>query len=71
MERTIKSFEVAAGKLIYTCAVGKVFAGEIVDDIIEHNGIYLLFNSKDELITEIHLPVVGVKYEYRGGELSA
>lgn len=64
MGRTIKSFEVAAGKFIYSFAVGKVFAGEIVDDIIEHNGIYLLFNRKDELITEMHLPVVSVKYEY-------
>ena len=64
MGRTIISFEVVAGKLIYTFAVGKEFAGDIVDDIIEHSGIYLLFNRKDELITEIHLPVVSVKHEY-------
>ncbi|MGE6379988.1 hypothetical protein [Peribacillus muralis] len=67
MERTIKSFEViaeATKPFIYTFEVGKEFGGQAVDDIIEHNGVFKLFNRKDELITEINLPVVGVKYEY-------
>ncbi|MFI8492190.1 MULTISPECIES: hypothetical protein [Peribacillus] len=74
MERTIKSFEVAAeatNPFIYTFATGKEFGGEIVADIIEHDRVFKLFNRKDELITEIHLPVLCVKYEYIGGELSA
>ncbi|MBL3644004.1 hypothetical protein JMN23_16750 [Bacillus sp. RHFB] len=67
MERTIKSFEVIAeanNPFIYTFEVGKEFAGQAVDDIIEHDGVFKLFNRQDELITEINLPVVGVKYDY-------
>ncbi|MBK5459250.1 hypothetical protein [Peribacillus sp. TH27] len=70
MERTIKSFEVAAeatNPFIYTFKVGKEFGGETVDDIIEHDGVFKLFNRKDECITEINLPVVNVKYEYMEG----
>ncbi|WP_350300624.1 hypothetical protein [Peribacillus frigoritolerans] len=67
MERRIKSFEVTAEAthpFIYTIEVGKEFGGQAVDDIIEHDGVFKLFNRKDELITEINLPVVGVKYVY-------
>ncbi|MGG0284100.1 hypothetical protein ABEY41_03015 [Peribacillus butanolivorans] len=58
MGRVIKSFEVAGEAFIYTFAVGKVYSGEVVADIIEHDGVFKLFNRKDELITEIHLPVI-------------
>ncbi|MFB6800422.1 hypothetical protein ACFCVU_04260 [Peribacillus butanolivorans] len=72
MERTIKSFEViaeATNPFIYTFAVGKEFGGQAVDDIIEHEGVFKLFNRNDELISEINLPVVGVKYEYPVSEV--
>ncbi|MFE4896602.1 hypothetical protein [Peribacillus butanolivorans] len=70
MERTIKSFEViaeATNPYMYKFEIGKEFGGQVVDDIIEHNGVFKLFNRKDECITEINLPVVNVKYEYREG----
>ncbi|MGE6379875.1 hypothetical protein [Peribacillus muralis] len=73
MERTIISFEViaeATKPFIYTFEVGKEFGGQDVDDIIEHDGVFKLFNRKDELITEIQLPVVGVKYEYPSTKLN-
>ncbi|MBT2716892.1 hypothetical protein [Bacillus sp. ISL-57] len=73
MERTIKSFEViaeATNPFIYTFEVGKEFGGQAVDDIIEHDGVFKLFNRKDELITEISLPVVGVKYEYPSASIN-
>ncbi|MCO0598717.1 hypothetical protein NGI46_14890 [Peribacillus butanolivorans] len=71
MEREIKSFEVVSGAVVNTISIGREFGGEVVEDIILHDGVFKLFNSKDELITEINLPVVGVKYEYKGDELSA
>jgi hypothetical protein len=67
VEKTIKSFEVVAegtNPFIYTFEIGKEFGGQAVDDIIEHDGVFKLFNRQDELITEINLPVVGVRYEY-------
>ena len=67
MERSIKSIEVVAeatNPFIYTFEIGKEFGGQAVDDIIEHNGVFKLFNRRDELITEIQLPVVGVRYEF-------
>lgn len=65
MEKAIESFQIVVETAIYTFEVGKEFAGEIVADIIEHNGAFKLFNRKDELITEIkNFPVLGVKYEY-------
>ncbi|MGE7607614.1 hypothetical protein ACQKML_13485 [Peribacillus frigoritolerans] len=66
-EKVIKSFEVVAEAtkpFIYKFEVGKEFGGQAVDDIIEHDGVFKLFNRNDELISEIQLPVVGVKYEY-------
>lgn len=66
-EKIIKSFEVVAeatNPFIYTFEVGKEFGGQAVDDIIEHDGVFKLFNRNDELITEINLPVVSVNYEY-------
>ncbi|QOS90245.1 hypothetical protein [Peribacillus sp. JNUCC41] len=72
MERTIKSFEViaeATEPFIFTFEVGKEFGGQAVDDIIEHDGVFKLFNRNDEHITEIQLPVVGVKYEYPVSEV--
>lgn len=72
MEKTIKSFEVVAEgnkPFIYTFEVGKEFGGQAVDDIIEHEGVFKLFNCNDELISEINLPVVGVKYEYPVSEV--
>ncbi|MGG4155880.1 hypothetical protein [Bacillus muralis] len=72
MEKIIKSFEViteATIPFIYTFEVGKEFGGQSVDDIIEHNGVFKLFNRKDELITEIQLPLVGVRYEYPVSEV--
>ncbi|KRF63246.1 hypothetical protein ASG99_22515 [Bacillus sp. Soil768D1] len=71
MEREIKSFEVVSGAVVNTISIGREFGGEVVEDIILHDGVFKLFNRKDELITEINLPVVGVKYKYKGGELSA
>ncbi|MGG4266503.1 hypothetical protein [Peribacillus simplex] len=73
MERTIKSFEVVAeatNPFIYSFEVGKEFGGQAVDDIIEHNGVFKLFNRKEELITDINLPVVGVKYEYPSASIN-
>lgn len=70
MERTIKSFEVVAeatNPYMYKFEIGKEFGGQVVDDIIEHNGVFKLFNRKDECITEINLPVVNVKYVYMEG----
>jgi hypothetical protein len=67
VEKTIKSFEVVAegtNPFIYTFEIGKEFGGQAVDDFIEHDGVFKLFNRQDELITEINLPVVGVRYEY-------
>ncbi|WP_260286768.1 hypothetical protein [Peribacillus aracenensis] len=67
MGRTIKSIDViaeATTPFIYTFEVGKEFGGQAVDDIIEHDGVFKLFNRRDELITEINLPVVSVNYEY-------
>lgn len=67
VERKIKYFEVVAEAtkpFIYIFEVGKEFDGQTVDDIIEHDGVFKLFNRKDGLITEINLPVVGVRYEY-------
>ncbi|MFD9627882.1 hypothetical protein [Peribacillus muralis] len=67
MERTIKSFEVVAEAtkpFIYKIEVGKEFGGEVVTDIIEHMGVFKLFNRNDELITEFNLPVVSVNYKY-------
>ncbi|MET1177536.1 hypothetical protein ABG775_06120 [Peribacillus simplex] len=72
MEKTIKSFEViaeATNPFIYSFEVGKEFGGQAVDDIIEHEGVFKLFNRNDELISEINLPVVGVKYEYPVSEV--
>jgi hypothetical protein len=71
VEREIKSFEVVSGAVVNTISIGREFGGEVVEDIILHDGVFKLFNRKDELITEINLPVVDVKYEYKGGELSA
>lgn len=67
MERTIKSFEVVAESskpFIYSFEIGREFGGQVVTDIIEHDGVFKLFNRHDELITEINLPVVSVNYEY-------
>lgn len=72
MERTIKSIEVVAeatNPFIYKFEIGKEFGGQIVDDIIENCGVFKLFNPKDELISEINLPVVGVNYEYPVSEV--
>lgn len=66
-EKVIKSFEVVAEAtkpFIYKFEVGKEFGGQAVDDIIESDGVFRLFNRNNELITEIQLPVVGVKYVY-------
>ncbi|MGG4200746.1 hypothetical protein [Peribacillus frigoritolerans] len=66
-EKVIKSFEViaeATNPFVYKFEVGKEFGGQSVNDIIECDGVFKLFNRNDELITEIQLPVVGVKYEY-------
>lgn len=74
MGRMIKSLEViveATEPYIYIVEIGKEFAGQTVDDIIEHDRVFKLFNCKDELITVIELPVSSVKYEYIEGELSA
>lgn len=70
-EKVIKSFEVVAvatKPFIYKFEVGKEFGGQSVDDIIEHKGVFKLFNRNDELISEIQLPVVGVQYEYSVSE---
>lgn len=67
MERIIKSFEVVAESskpFIFSFEIGKEFGGQVVNDIIEHDGVFKLFNRHDELITEINLPVVSVNYEY-------
>lgn len=72
IEKTIKSFEVVAEgtkPFIYTFEIGKEFGGQNVSDIIEHDGVFKLFNRNDELISEIQLPVVGVKYEYPVSEV--
>lgn len=66
-EKVIKSFEVVAeatNPFIYKIEVGKEFGGEVVTDIIEHDGIFKLFNRHDELITEFFLPVVVIEYEH-------
>ncbi|WP_258832840.1 hypothetical protein [Peribacillus frigoritolerans] len=71
-EKVIKSFEVVAeatNPFIYKFEVGKEFGGQAVDDIIERDGVFQLFNRHDELITEIQLPVVSVKYEYPVSEV--
>ncbi|MFJ7756286.1 hypothetical protein ACQKGI_20160 [Peribacillus muralis] len=71
-EKIIKSIEViaeATQPFIYTFEVGKEFGGQVVDGIIERDGVFKLFNRKDELITEIQLPVVGVRYEYPVSEV--
>ena len=67
MGRTIKSVEVVAEAtepFNYSFEVGKEFAGHEIDDIIEHDGVFKLFDRNDEFIAEINLPVVVVKYEY-------
>lgn len=67
MERTIKSVEVVAQAIEpfnYSFEVGKKFGGQEIVDIIEHEGVFKLFNRNDEFITNINLPVVCVKYEY-------
>ncbi|MET1176951.1 hypothetical protein ABG775_03055 [Peribacillus simplex] len=66
-EKVIKSFEVVAeatNPFIYKIEVGKEFGGEVVADIIEHDGVFKLFNRHDELITEFFLPVVVIEYEH-------
>ncbi|MFS0766056.1 hypothetical protein [Peribacillus phoenicis] len=69
MERTIKSLDVVAEAtkpFIYTFEIGKEFGGQVVDDIIDHDGVFKLFNRQDELIVEINLPVVSVEFEHNG-----
>lgn len=67
VERKIRSIKVVAEAtkpFIYIFEVGREFGGQTVDDIIEHDGVFKLFNRRDELITEINLPVVSVNYDY-------
>jgi hypothetical protein len=48
VEKTIKSFEVVAESskpLIYSFEIGREFGGQVVTDIIEHDGVFKLFNS--------------------------
>lgn len=71
VEREIRSIEVAVGVAVSTFAIGKEIRGEIIEDIILHNGIFKLYNRKDELITEVNYPVLRVKYRYDGGGVSA
>jgi hypothetical protein len=71
-EKVIKSFELiaeATNPFIYKIEVGKEFSGEVVADIIEHNGVFKLFNRHDELITEFFLPVVVIEYEHLVSEV--
>ncbi|CAH0286110.1 hypothetical protein SRABI84_04052 [Peribacillus simplex] len=54
MEREINSFEVAVGAAaISIFKIGKEIRGEVIEDIIVHDGVVKLYNRKDELITEI------------------
>ena len=71
VEREIRSIEVAVGVAVSTFAIGKEIRGEIIEDIIVHNGVFKLYNRKDELITEVNYPVLRVKYRYDGGGVSA
>ncbi|MDQ7860589.1 hypothetical protein RCO48_04480 [Peribacillus frigoritolerans] len=67
LERTIKSLDVVAEAtkpVIYTFEIGKVFGGQIVDDIINHDGVFKLYNRQDELIMAVNLPVVCVEFEH-------
>lgn len=71
-EKVIKSFELiaeATNPFIYKIEVGKEFGGEVVADIIEHDGVFKLFNRHDELITEFFLPVVVIEYEHLVSEV--
>ncbi|MFH0067524.1 hypothetical protein [Peribacillus sp. NPDC056705] len=71
-EKVIKSFELiaeATTPFIYKIEVGKEFGGEVVADIIEHDGVFKLFNRHDELITEFFLPVVVIEYEHLVSEV--
>lgn len=71
-EKVIKSFELiaeATNPFIYKIEVSKEFGGEVVADIIEHNGVFKLFNRHDELITELFLPVVVIEYEHLVSEV--
>ncbi|WHY99566.1 hypothetical protein [Peribacillus simplex] len=68
MEREINSFEVAVGgAAVSTFKIGKEIRGEVIEDIIVHDGVVKLYNRKDELITEIIDPTLWVKYVYVGG----
>lgn len=71
MEREIRSIEVAIGVAVSIFAIGKEICGEIIEDIIVHDGVFKLYNRKDELITEINYPVLRVKYRYEEGGVSA
>ncbi|PJN89006.1 hypothetical protein [Bacillus sp. mrc49] len=62
LEREIESIEVIDGSVVNTIAIGNEVGGEVVSDIIQHDGVFKLYNVKDELITEIKLPVISVKY---------
>lgn len=64
MERVIQSIDFIESDVIHTVSVGKEFGEEMVLDIIEHNGRFTLYNSSDELIAQIKLPVFDVKYIY-------
>ncbi|AOH54667.1 hypothetical protein ABE28_009925 [Peribacillus muralis] len=62
VEREIESIEVMAGADVSTISIGNEVGGEVIADIIQHDGVYKLYNRRDELIIEINLPVVSVKY---------
>ncbi|WP_110928389.1 hypothetical protein [Bacillus massiliglaciei] len=63
-ERTIKSIEVDARRWVHSIEIGNKYADKIVEDIIERDGQYMLFDQNDELIAEINLPVLCVRYQY-------
>jgi hypothetical protein len=67
VEREIRSSEVAVGATVSTFAIWKEIRGEFIDDIIVHDGVFKLFNRKDELLNEINFPVLRVNYGYVGG----
>lgn len=64
MERFIQSIDFIESDNIQTVSVGKKFNGTKVADIIEHDGEVMLYNSNDELIALVDLPIFAIKYGY-------
>ncbi|KWW21360.1 MULTISPECIES: hypothetical protein [Peribacillus] len=53
LEREIESIEVIDGFVVSTVAIGNEVGGEVVSDIIQHDGVFKLYNGRAYHLNQI------------------